>query len=94
MLIIAKKHSTTPPHSVWSGALIKHTKRNIFTFQICCISKAPLSVAYALNGAGRQRSAYAEMSQMTNGWLGIRSAWKPIIIANMRASELYDSTIK
>lgn len=65
-MLIRERNSTTPPHSVWSGALIKQ-KENIFTFQICCLSKAPLSVAYALYGAGRQRTAQGEMTQVTNG---------------------------
>lgn len=65
-MLIREKNSTTPPHSVWSGALIKQ-KENIFTFQICCFSKAPLSVAYALYEAGRQRTAQGEMTQVTNG---------------------------
>jgi len=71
---------------VWG---INQTKRrNIFTFQICCISKAPLSVGYASHKAGRQRFAQGEMTQVTNGWLGICSARKPIITGNMRVSQL------
>lgn len=93
-MLIKEKNSTAPPHSVWSGALIKQKERNIFTFQICCISKAPLSVGYALYRAGRQRIAQGEMTQVTNGWLGICSAWKPIITGNMRVSELRYSQLK
>lgn len=55
---------------VW-GINQTQKKRNIFTFQICCISKAPLSVGYALYRAARQRIAQGEMTQVTNGWLGI-----------------------
>lgn len=47
-----------------------------------------MSVGYALYRAGRQRIAQGEMTQVTNGWLGICSAWKPIITGNMRVSEL------
>lgn len=91
--LLRRKNSTAPSHSVWSGALIKQ-KRNIFTFQICCISKAPLSVGYALYSASRQRIAQREMTQVTNGWLGICSAWKPIITGNMRVSEKCYSRLK
>lgn len=93
--LLRRKIPPLPPtHSVWSGALIKQRKRNIFTFQICCISKAPLSVGYALYRAGRQRIAQGEMTQVTNGWLGICSAWKPIITGNMRVSGQCYSQLK
>lgn len=61
------------PHSAWSGALIKQKNKDIFTFQIYCVSKAPLSVGRVFvrdtKDAGRDDSRDGE-------WLGIRAAWK------------------
>lgn len=92
-MLIKKKNSTALPQRVWSGAIIKQ-KRNIFTFQICCISKAPLSVARASYGFARQRISQGEMTPVTNVCLGICSAWKPIITGNMSVSEEHNSQLK
>lgn len=73
MLIKEKKfhHRSPPTHSVWSGALIKQQKkrRNIFTFQICCIFKSSTVCGPCrVQGLADKRIAQGEMTQVTNGW--------------------------
>ena len=98
-----KFHRRSPhhTHSVWSGALIKQQKKkkkkkkehfyisNSLHFQkLHCLRAMPCT------GAGRQRTAQGEMTQVTNGWWGICSAWKPIITGNARISEPHHEPIK
>lgn len=92
--LLRRKNSTLPPTQCVVRGINQTKRENIFTFQICCMSKAPLSVGYALHRAGRQRIAQGEMTQVTNGWLGICSARKPIITGNMRVSQRRYSQLK
>lgn len=67
MLIKEEKFPSLPTQCVVWGINQKGKKiRDIFTFQIYCISKAPLSVRYASLRAGRQRITQDEMTQVTN----------------------------
>ena len=78
-----KFHHRSPPHthSVWSGALIKQKKKkeHFYISNLLHFQKPHCLWATPCTGAGRQRIAQGEMTQLTNGWWGICSAWKPII---------------
>lgn len=89
MLIREEKFHYSPTQYVVEGGHWSNSGKNIFTFQICCVWKAPLSVASALCETGRQRTAHGEMTQAPNGWLGFFffPTRKPIITWNMMKSE-------
>lgn len=94
VLIKGKKNSTAPPHSVWSAALIKHKKREHFYISNLLHFKSSAVCWLCLVQTSRQRIAQGAMTQVTRGWLQIRSARKPIITGNMRVSELHCSQLK
>lgn len=82
-MLIREKNSTTPPHSVWSGALIKQKKRTFLHFKFAAFQKLHCLWLMPYMGLADKGLHRARWLKWQTGWFRIFSAWKPIITWNM-----------
>lgn len=93
--LIKERNSTAPPHSVWSGALIKHEKRGTFLhFKFAAFQKSLCLLVMPGVRLADKEAHRARWLKWQTGGKECAHTRKPIITGNMRVSELRDNQLK